>query len=141
MSELNQYREKAISDYLVQEMGELTELEKTVLASLAGNTLLTDKIDIDDQLDLSTGQKVADKVASFGGSWKFIISFGVFIFIWIIINSLWLINKEFDPLSIYSVKPYFILLGGVTSTRNYDESKSTGGKRQRTVQERLYDQP
>lgn len=97
MSELNQYREKAISDYLVEEMGELTELEKTVLASLAGNTLLTDKIDTDDQLNLSTGQKVADKVASFGGSWKFIISFGVFIFIWIIINSLWLINKEFDP--------------------------------------------
>lgn len=97
MSELNQYREKAISDYLVEEMGELTELEKTVLASLAGNTLLTDKIDTDDQLNLSTGQKVADKVASFGGSWKFIISFGIFILIWISINSLWIINKEFDP--------------------------------------------
>ena len=97
MSELNQYREKAISDYLVKEMGELTELEKTVLASLAGNTLLTDKIDTDDQLNLTTGQKISDKVASFGGSWKFIISFGVFIFIWISINSLWIINKEFDP--------------------------------------------
>jgi uncharacterized membrane protein len=97
ISELNYYRGKAVSDYLVKEIGELSELEKTVLTSVTGNTTLTDKIDGDDQQILTTGQRIADKVASFGGSWKFIISFGVFIFSWISINIFWLLNKGFDP--------------------------------------------
>ena len=97
LSELNKYREKAISDYLVKEIGELTELEKTVLTSLTNNSTLTDKIDGEEKQSLTTGQRIADKVASFGGSWTFIISFGVFIFIWISINIFWLVNKGFDP--------------------------------------------
>ena len=97
LSELNNYREKAISDYLVKEIGELTELEKTVLTSVTNNSTLTDKIDDDEKQILTTGQRIADKVASFGGSWTFIISFGVFIFIWISINIFWLVNKGFDP--------------------------------------------
>jgi uncharacterized membrane protein len=97
-SELNNYREKALSEYMVKEIGELTELEKTVLASLRNNTTLTDKIDDgDENQTLTTGQRVADKVASFGGSWKFIISFGVFILIWISTNIFWLVNRAFDP--------------------------------------------
>jgi hypothetical protein len=72
-SELNFYREKATSEFLVKEIGELSELEKTVLSSLASNTTLTDKIDGEDEGILTTGQRIADKVASFGGSWKFII--------------------------------------------------------------------
>lgn len=97
LSELNKYREKAISDYLLKEVGELSELEKTVLNSVTNNNTLTDKIDNDDKQTLTLGQRVADKVASFGGSWTFIISFGVFIAIWIFINIFWLINKGFDP--------------------------------------------
>jgi len=97
LSELNNYREKAISDYLIKEIGELTELEKTVLISVTSNKTLTDKIDDEERQILTTGQRIADKVASFGGSWTFIISFGVFIFIWININVYWLANKEFDP--------------------------------------------
>jgi uncharacterized membrane protein len=96
-SELNSYREKYISEFLVKEIGELTELEKTVLSSLTNNTTLADKIEGEDQQALTTGQKIADKVAMFGGSWTFIISFGIFIFIWIAINVFWLINKGFDP--------------------------------------------
>ena len=96
-SELNSYRERYITEYLIQEIGELTELEKTVLASLTNNTTLADKLEGEDQQILTTGQKIADKVASFGGSWTFIISFGIFILIWISINVFWLVNKSFDP--------------------------------------------
>jgi uncharacterized membrane protein len=96
-SELSQYREKNISGYLNKEIGELSDLEKTVLTSLTENTTLSDKIDGDDQQNLTVGQKIADKVASFGGSWKFIISFGVFILVWISANIFWLANKGFDP--------------------------------------------
>jgi uncharacterized membrane protein len=96
-SELNQYREKNISGYLNKEIGELSDMEKTVLTSLTDNTTLSDKIDGDDLQNLTFGQRIADKVASFGGSWTFIISFGVFIFIWISLNIFWLVNKGFDP--------------------------------------------
>ncbi len=97
LSELNYYRDKGVSDYLVKEIGELTELEKTVLNSVTNNKTLTDKIDGEEEKVLTIGQRIADKVATFGGSWTFIISFGVFIFIWITINVFWLINKSFDP--------------------------------------------
>ncbi len=96
-SELNVYREKHLSGYMANEIGELSELEKTVLASLTGNTTLTDKLDGDEQTNITFGQRIADKVASFGGSWTFIISFGVFIFLWISLNVFWLLNKGFDP--------------------------------------------
>lgn len=96
-SELNYYREKYISDYLSKEVGELSNLEKTVIASLTENTTISNKIDEDDQSPLTTGQRIADKVASFGGSWTFIISFGVFILLWICLNIIWLSNKAFDP--------------------------------------------
>ncbi|MDP4228195.1 MAG: DUF1003 domain-containing protein [Bacteroidota bacterium] len=96
-SELNSYRERSISEYLINEIGELTELEKTVISSVTKNNTLTDKIYVDEKQILTTGQRIADKVASFGGSWTFIISFGIFIFIWISINMFWLINKGFDP--------------------------------------------
>ena len=95
--ELNIYREKAISEYLVKEVGELNELEKTVLSSVNNNNTLTDKIEGDESQLLTTGQRIADKVATFGGSWTFIISFGVFILIWISLNAYWLANKGFDP--------------------------------------------
>ncbi|MDD2280779.1 MAG: DUF1003 domain-containing protein [Bacteroidales bacterium] len=95
--ELDVYREKSISEYLIKETGELSELEKTVLSSVTGNSTLTDKIDSDDLQKLSFGQKIADKVASFGGSWTFIISFLVFIIIWISINVFWFLNRGYDP--------------------------------------------
>jgi len=96
-NELNLYREKYIAEYLVREIGELSTLEKTVMNSLTNNTTLTDKIEVEEEKILTTGQKVADKVASFGGSWTFIISFGVFIFIWISVNVFWIVSKSFDP--------------------------------------------
>ncbi len=45
---------------------------------------------------LSFGDRVADKIAEFGGSWKFIISFMVFLFGWMIVNSLQLAYQPFD---------------------------------------------
>ena len=96
LAELNTYREKYISNFLSGQIGELSDLEKTVLDSLTNQTTLSDKIDSDEAGKLTFGQKIADKVASFGGSWTFIISFGVFIFFWISLNVFWLLNKGFD---------------------------------------------
>lgn len=97
LSELNFYRERYIADSLVKEMGELTDLERTVLTSLSDKTILTDKLEDEEEAPLTTGQRVADKVASFGGSWTFIISFFGFLLVWICINVFLLSDKGFDP--------------------------------------------
>jgi uncharacterized membrane protein len=97
MSELNLYREKYIEQLLTTQLGDLNELDKTVLDSMKDNTILTDNIEIEDLKTMTYGQRIADKVASFGGSWTFIISFGIFLLIWIFINMYWLSNKGFDP--------------------------------------------
>jgi len=43
------------------------------------------------------GERTADKIATFGGSWTFIISFGVVLVTWIIVNVVILSSKAFDP--------------------------------------------
>ena len=47
--------------------------------------------------ELTTGQKAADAIAKFGGSWTFIILFFVILFLWVGINSFFLFKKPFDP--------------------------------------------
>jgi uncharacterized membrane protein len=46
---------------------------------------------------LSFGDRMADKIADFGGSWTFILSFMGFLMVWISFNIYWLSNKGFDP--------------------------------------------
>jgi uncharacterized membrane protein len=96
ISELNLYREKYISNYLSVEIGELSNLETRVVGSLNEDKSFVSKIE-DDVETRTLGQKVADNVADFGGSWKFIILFGVFILLWILANIYLLMNKGFDP--------------------------------------------
>ena len=97
-NELNHYREKSVSEYLTREVGELSELETKVLDTMKNNQNLTAKLDEEgEEKAVSLGARVADKVASFGGSWRFIIMFGVFILVWILANVFLLINKGFDP--------------------------------------------
>jgi len=54
---------------------------------------------------LTFGQRLADRVASFGGSWTFIMIFGAILLFWVILNSVILAkySKAFDPY------PYILL--------------------------------
>ncbi|WP_158974916.1 DUF1003 domain-containing protein [Cellulophaga sp. L1A9] len=97
VSELNFYRQKYLSNYLIKEVGELSNLENDVLETIANNEIITIKSNVDDGADYSVGQRLADVVAAFGGSWKFIIIFGLFIAVWITSNIVFLLNKGFDP--------------------------------------------
>ncbi len=96
LTELNDYREKYITEYLVRQTGELTELEQKVIDSISDRATLSDKL-VEDETQRTFGQKIADKVAAFGGSWTFIIAFLGFILIWICLNVFWLANRNFDP--------------------------------------------
>jgi CRP/FNR family transcriptional regulator, cyclic AMP receptor protein len=58
---------------------------------------------IEEEEMLTVGQRIADKVATFGGSWTFIIIFGVILGIWVVLNTSALFSKHFDPY------PYILL--------------------------------
>jgi len=97
VSELNDFRDVYIESTLQEELGSLSELEQEVLSALNTNKLISDNIDktVDDNLTI--GQRLADRIASFGGSWTFIISFFVFLLLWISANVFFLATKVFDP--------------------------------------------
>jgi len=97
ISELNQYREKYLRALLERERLAISELEGTVLTSITNETTLADKLEFEDDTDNSFGQKLADKVAAFGGSWSFILLFVGFLLLWIIINVFVLVTMPFDP--------------------------------------------
>jgi uncharacterized membrane protein len=98
VTELNHFRQKYLENYLIKETGELSQLENEVLESITKKELITvgTIADIDDAGN-TLGQRLADKVASFGGSWKFIILFTIIIIVWITINIMFLADKGFDP--------------------------------------------
>ena len=95
-SELSRYREEYITQMLLSESGELSDLESKVMASLKNDTLLSEQLD-DELKQISFGQKIADRVASFGGSWTFILTFLGLLTVWILVNVLLFVNKGFDP--------------------------------------------
>ena len=96
IEEMNDYREKYISEFLNKKLGNLTEVEKQVIQSVSKNTMISTEVEEDEQ-EITFGQKLADKVAEFGGSWGFIIFFMSFLVVWILLNVFWLSNHGFDP--------------------------------------------
>ena len=91
------YRKKYLNNLIENERGEIDVLEKNVIDSISKNQILSENIesDIDDLLTI--GEKLADKMALFGGSWIFILFFFGFIILWIIINILAISSANFDP--------------------------------------------
>jgi uncharacterized membrane protein len=90
-------KKEYLNQLLASEFGELDELEKEVIHSISANKILSEQIDFTYQENLSFGERLADKIAAFGGSWIFIIVFFSFIMFWIGLNAWWLANKAFDP--------------------------------------------
>ncbi len=96
MGELNIYREKYIATFLKSEVGELNDLHKNVLKALTDDKSLVNKVE-DEPDNRTFGQRLADNVADFGGSWTFIIWFFIVIVAWIGANVFILLNRGFDP--------------------------------------------
>ncbi len=97
VSQLNEYRGAYVQRTLENELGEISELEQQVISSLQQHQLISENPEDDEAEKRSFGEKVADGMASFGGSWAFILSFFGFIVLWIAAN-LWLWrNSGPDP--------------------------------------------
>lgn len=94
-----------IDDMLTSERQDLTD----VMDSIKKEELLSENINDTFEENLSLGDRIADGVADFAGSWRFILSFSGFLALWMIINTVILLTSPFDPYP-------FILLNLILST-------------------------
>ncbi len=101
--DLNKYRKIQIAKMVEKEKGALSALEKEVIDSFNDNDLMAEDVDEDFDESLSFGERISDKIAAFGGSWTFIISFLFLVLLWMAFNTFYLLNKGFDAY------PYILL--------------------------------
>ena len=97
LEDLQKFRQQYVENLLRAEKGELTDLENEVVESLREHEILTSLPDAAFEADLTLGQRLADRIATFGGSWAFITLFGVVILIWMMTNTFVLATRPFDP--------------------------------------------
>jgi len=97
IDELNHLRRLYLTHLISEEKGEIAVIDKDVMTAIEQNSILSENIE-DDKEEASTfGQRMADRIATFGGSWTFIIVFFSFILVWIFGNIWLLAQKAFDP--------------------------------------------
>jgi uncharacterized membrane protein len=96
-ADLHHYRTQHIADLLEKEKGELSELDRDVVRTIQRQQLLSTDVAREMAEPLSLGQRAADRVAGFGGSWTFIGLFAGVVVVWIGLNSLALVRGPFDP--------------------------------------------
>ncbi len=102
-TDLNRHRSQYVHRLLESEKGELSSLEQEVLHSLREHETLAKDVDTEFEQVWSFGERLADRIATFGGSWIFLICFGVFLVLWIGSNSFVLYARPPDPY------PYILL--------------------------------
>ena len=91
------YRSSYVTDLLERERGELSELEKQVLESLAREETVSENVEEQYDDKRSFGERAADVVAEFGGSWHFIGSFALVLIVWMAFNVWAAAGAIFDP--------------------------------------------
>ncbi|HEV7670300.1 MAG TPA: DUF1003 domain-containing protein [Thermoanaerobaculia bacterium] len=97
VQDLARYQARQAEKLLETEIGELSDLEREVLDVIEKQSVMSANVHAEFDRGLTFGERVADKVAKFGGSWKFILSFGFFLIVWIVANAVVLLRKPFDP--------------------------------------------
>lgn len=81
---------------------DIPDRERRVIERVAKRLVISRHTDTEHAASLTFGDRVADKVATFGGSWTFLGLFSAVLAAWVIMNSVWL-AKGFDPY------PYILL--------------------------------
>ncbi len=97
-----------LEELLASEDLQLKKLNEIVLKAIEEEKILSQKLAEFEDSNPPFSSKLADKVASFGGSWRFIILFLLIMLVWVGLN-LWFLQKAFDPFP-------FILLNLLLST-------------------------
>ncbi len=97
------YKILNLNNIIERDIGEISKLEQDVIKSISTQELLSENANEAYEDTLTFGEKIADKISTFGGSWKFIfIFFGVLVG-WMFLNSMILMSDAYDPY------PYILL--------------------------------
>jgi uncharacterized membrane protein len=103
LEDLNRFRAQYVETLLAEGMGEITALEQSVVERISRHEMLATNVDAELDKALTLGERLADRVASFGGSWRFILVFAAVMVAWMALNSWLLMSRAFDPY------PYILL--------------------------------
>jgi len=94
---LNGFRGEYVRAEMEKDRGELSAVEEAVMRSLRDGALIAGNLNRQFDQSLTLGERLADRVAEFGGSWRFIIAFFMVIAVWITANGMFLLFRPFDP--------------------------------------------
>ncbi len=97
LTDLGQFRKGYVKEVLEDEIGELSTLDQEVIESLREHEILSSNLSEEFEKKLTFGERLSDRIASFGGSWGFITFFGAVLAGWITLNAMFLANRGFDP--------------------------------------------
>jgi uncharacterized membrane protein len=95
--DLNRYRWEYVRRVLESERGALSSLEEDVLASLRQHEVFVTDVESRLEGEWTLGERLADRLAAFSGSWMFLGIFAVFMAVWIVLNTIVLWWRPIDP--------------------------------------------
>ena len=95
--DLGNARKDYVKEVLQDEIGELSSLDEEVVESLRQHEIVSSDLSKEFERKLTFGERLSDKIAEFGGSWRFIMMFGAILVVWIIINGIILMTRAWDP--------------------------------------------
>lgn len=97
LRELARYRARYIEELLQQEHGEFSELDREVAESIAKQDTIAENTEEEfEEQHQTLGDRAADRMASFGGSWLFLLSFAAVLVVWMAVN-VFAGLRAFDP--------------------------------------------
>jgi uncharacterized membrane protein len=96
-------RGNMVEEILREEHGEITEIERQVIESLARQETVSENVEDEFEEHRSFADRMSDGLASFGGSWRFIIAFGLMMAVWMSIN------VAMGPRRAFDVYPFILL--------------------------------
>jgi uncharacterized membrane protein len=103
LTDLNLFRTNYVTKVLKDASQEVYDLEQGMKKSMEEEELLSRNINKEFESSLTLGERLADRLADFGGSWTFISIFMAILIIWMGINTWILLARPFDPY------PYILL--------------------------------
>lgn len=102
---MNNHPQEQFKKLILEKMETFTRQERELIRRIIERNHVVRNVNSEFDEQLTFGQKLADAVAKFGGSWTFIIIFGCILLTWVILNSVVLarLKEAFDPY------PYILL--------------------------------
>jgi hypothetical protein len=130
---INQFRTRYVADALETQTGELSSLDEQVVKSLREHELVSENPNVESDSQMTLGQRVADRVAGFGGSWTFIPSFGTVLVGWIPLTSAGSPSHlrgsapAVRSVSLHPAQPRALVPGRIAGAGDHDEPEPAGG--------------